>query len=278
MTKRVINPATAARWLEIPVTNRKIIEARWKVLAHDMAAGEWQEVIAPPIFLEETTGAVLDGQHRLAAIASMPEDFEITADVRKVDREVIDWIDTGYPRRLVDQLAVRGHDHTKHKSAFLNTAASWALTSAPGKAMSRREQVAWLESNPNLESAIGLAVKVHGRPRSDLISLPMGTVATLYDIMEVGGEGEEVSTFIFSWLNGDYQTPWLLNATKVIAAFQQRGSRSSLTPSQFGFLIARVFIGWLEEDIPQKLFARRRALQRLPYWDEWLTERWAPYR
>lgn len=63
----MVTPAMAKKWLDVSRENRKISDAYVEAYARDMIAGAWVPWVS--MIILGTDGAVLDGQHRLAAIA-----------------------------------------------------------------------------------------------------------------------------------------------------------------------------------------------------------------
>ncbi len=277
MGKRNITPRQAEQMLATPVRNRPIRERVWKLFARDMAAGRWVTEASPPILIDKDTGGVLDGRHRLLAVADQLGDFVFVADVREVDKLAITVIDTGTPRSLSDTLTIEGHEDVTAKSAFLNTAAWWGMSSTASQVLSRSEQVAWLEANPNLQPIVAFGRKLRNRPKTDVLTLPVGTLMTLWDVVEFSFGGNEIEHFAFTWLDGDHGNDMLKRAAKTIRDSRNPRSKVNLSARQLSFLLARVCVAWLNEEKLTKLYARRRSLETVPGYAEWVHERWGPY-
>ncbi len=277
MGKRNITPRQAEQMLATPVRNRPIREHVWRLYARDMAAGRWVTDASPPILIDKDTGGVLDGRHRLLAVADQLSDFVYAVDVREVDKLAITVIDTGKPRSLADTLTIEGHEDVVAKSAFLNTAAWWGMSTAATKVLSRSEQVAWLEANPNLQSVIAFGRKLRSRPKTDVLTLPVGTMMTLWDVVEFSFGGSEVENFAFTWLDGDHGNDLLKRATKTIRDSRNPRNKVSLPARQLSFLVARVCVAWLNDEELSALYARRRSLDAVPGYAEWVHERWGTY-
>src|SRR4249920_1723404 len=66
-TKRIqVSPAKAQEWLKINEANRPLRRSAVARMATDMAAGLWNQANPQPLIFD-TTGALIDGQHRLTA-------------------------------------------------------------------------------------------------------------------------------------------------------------------------------------------------------------------
>ena len=101
-----ITPDMAAAWLERGGRNRKVSERLVSRLAASIRRGEWL-LTGDSIKLDENQ-IVLDGQHRLHAIAAAG--IAVTSlVVRNVGNAAQDVIDTGRPRQAADVLAMHGH-------------------------------------------------------------------------------------------------------------------------------------------------------------------------
>lgn len=86
-------------------TNRSIRRGRVEKLAHAIRLGQWQ-LTHQPLALT-TEGAVLDGQHRLHAIAVAGRDVDMLV-VRDADPATFQVVDTGAVRSTGDSLKIAG--------------------------------------------------------------------------------------------------------------------------------------------------------------------------
>jgi len=91
----VVSPAQSAAWLEANVHNRKLAQTVVDKYAKDMTAGRWRYTHQAIIF--DTTGKMLDGQHRSWACVQSGVSFD-TDVVFGADPEVQDFIDDGFVR------------------------------------------------------------------------------------------------------------------------------------------------------------------------------------
>lgn len=94
-----ITPQQAQQLLETNILNRYLRPSRVEMYANDMAAGRWH-VTGEPITID-TTGRLLNGQHRLAACVRSGVPFT-TAVARCADSAIFDVIDSGLKRSMND--------------------------------------------------------------------------------------------------------------------------------------------------------------------------------
>jgi hypothetical protein len=124
-----VTPEMAGQWLEDNHVNRKIRASLVSAYRRDMEAGRW-EMTAEPIQISRT-GALLNGQHRLTALAG--------ADPKKVDHvemvvaqglddHVQTMMDQGKARSVVDALHI---EHGQIKNVTLVGAVSRWLVLCP---------------------------------------------------------------------------------------------------------------------------------------------------
>lgn len=270
MTYRLISitQAQAALWLGKTTRQRNIKPTVVKRYAEDMRRGRWMPDVAPAILITDDE-TVVDGQHRLLALLQQDPGFKLLAEVRTVSADSIVVIDTGWGRNLADTLHILGYDNPKEVSATFYQSFRWARPSLAGKETSRTVQVAMIGDNPNIQFA---ALVAHERKSVRLTGLriPSGVIGSLWDIAQYGEGGEEVEAFVDLMHAGRYDTADLLRrfAGHVSKAKNPR-SRTSMTPGQVALLTVRVYVGWLTDDPPAKLFARRSALHLLPGFSVW---------
>lgn len=268
----------ATRWLRDTTLQRPIRQKVVARYASDMAHGYWEPVMAGPIILDQDTGAVLDGQHRLKAYLSAPDDFELVSEIRYASSESIQVVDTGIPRSLRDALMFRGHSEKDAKTmqAFYNNALFWALGQPGGGRISRTQQVQWLDSNPHTPKACQVARHLEGvAARSTaLMRVPIGVSATMWDIAEYAEGGAEVIAFTRRLVLGELENRAGRRLVKLHQDARNPRTKTSVHPRQMGWLIVRVYLAWLEDEDLDKLYARRTAPSMLPGWSEWMDRNW----
>lgn len=102
-----VTPAMARAWLAANTNNRTLSEATVRAYRRDMLEGRWLFAADPIRFSD--AGTLLDGQHRLEALAGCPDDTEVTFLVAtKLPRETQMVMDQGRRRRPGDQLTLLG--------------------------------------------------------------------------------------------------------------------------------------------------------------------------
>lgn len=110
-----INPRSASRILESNTRNRPLSEASVNSLLREMLSGRWQyngESIKLSV-----DGALLDGQHRLTALARVPiDDFELPfLVVSGLAAATQNTMDQGRTRTAADQMSIDGLASTDSK-------------------------------------------------------------------------------------------------------------------------------------------------------------------
>ena len=84
-TYELITPEIAASLLESSYYKRNLSKSVIQRYADDMLAGEWDETIATPIWVDED-GMLRDGRHRMAAIVGSKVAIHMLV-IRNVPRE-----------------------------------------------------------------------------------------------------------------------------------------------------------------------------------------------
>lgn len=113
-----ISPDIARKMLDVTeaqgFTNRGIRRTRVERLAHAIELGQWL-VTHQPIAVT-TSGAVLDGQHRLLAVILADVEVEMLV-MRGADPDTFKVVDTGAVRTTGDSLKIAGYMNVNHLSA-----------------------------------------------------------------------------------------------------------------------------------------------------------------
>lgn len=255
---------------------RHLSKSRVTTYARDMRAKKWRHEVAPPIVLDRKSGAVLDGQHRLNAVILAGDNYKLRTAIVETDAAATLVMDVGRPRSLQNTLEILGHEHAKYKSAFLNTACLWAKNERAGSRMSRAEQIAWLESNPNTDAAAAFAHQHHrNKTHHKRVWVPTGTCATLWDIAEYAHGGDTVAEFVevIEFDRGESGS-MLQRLTTLMLDAKNPKTRTKVTADQLGYMLARVYVSWLDGVDLEKLFTRRNAVMELPGFGEWMGANW----
>lgn len=102
-----VTPAVAKEWLAKNTRNRALNEPTVAKYRRDMLAGQWQFAADPIRF--SNAGALLDGQHRLTALATCPDSTTISMlVVTGLPEETQLIMDQGKRRTPGDQLSLLG--------------------------------------------------------------------------------------------------------------------------------------------------------------------------
>lgn len=145
-----VTPELAREWLGFNTHNRKLRERAVNAYAGDMRDGAWRWNGETIKFASD--GALLDGQHRLAAIALA----EITLPmlvVRGLPNETQETIDGGAKRTFADVLALRGESNTSALAAITRSVMLWetgvrrsagARATTNAQLLKTLEKYAWL--------------------------------------------------------------------------------------------------------------------------------------
>lgn len=269
-----ITQEMAAKWLAQTRHNRPISKHHVSILASQMEDGLWRSDLAPDILLDEDTGAVIDGQHRLAALSSLPEGSVLKSGVRWVSSDAIAVIDTGRPRNLADTLEILGYEHGKELSALYNTALRWQPVSSNKR--TRSAEVKWVTDNPEAQKAAEVAYSTTAGKRG-LVYIPTGTVAALWDISQLAGVGgDAVVEFVEEMHMGTHGSETLVRATLMLQEARSKTHSRQMSNTQQSFLVARSFAAWVAQEELSKLYARKSALGYVPGFSEWCEARPIP--
>lgn len=163
-----ITPALAKEWLDRNTHNRNLRERVVNGYATDMLAGAWVEDGQSIKF--STTGVLLDGQHRLSAIAQSGMTIRMLV-VTDLPASTQDTMDTGAKRSLADVLKLHGEDHYVTLAAALLRVYVWKQgarknTKQSGNARpTHRQLLSVLDEHPELRRSAEIASRVRGSMR-----------------------------------------------------------------------------------------------------------------
>ncbi|HKS97907.1 MAG TPA: hypothetical protein VJT31_00125, partial [Rugosimonospora sp.] len=159
---QTVSPKKAAEYLQRNTANRPLSKRTVREFAEAMRRGEWQVTHQGIAF--DTTGALVDGQHRLAAIveADMPVDVTVFTEVPV---GAFDVLDTGKRRNAADVLAIEGEKSAVMLAAMVRTV--WLYENRPelgwsgGDAgVSNHQIVQTLEQHPKLRDYITIGEQI----------------------------------------------------------------------------------------------------------------------
>ena len=137
-----IDPDRAAAMLANNPANRPLVERRVATLVHAIQNGQWK--LTHQGIAVTASGQLLDGQHRLAAIARAGQAVPMLVAV--LDEDVFDVIDTGRARGPRDALALAGVTHAQRLPAamrlvrhYRGPSAGTMMTGGSAPAMTNRD-------------------------------------------------------------------------------------------------------------------------------------------
>lgn len=151
-----VDPTTASAWLQHNTHNRSMREDAVSALARDMAAGRWQYTGESVKF--STSGRLLDGQHRLAAIVQAKVAVPILV-VPGLPDEAQDVMDTGAKRTASDVLDLAGELNPTLLAAAVRLAIIYERGNLTGRIqqVTHSEVLGWLSANPAIRDAVAAA-------------------------------------------------------------------------------------------------------------------------
>ena len=119
----MVTAGTAARWLERNIRNRPLSAFTVERYRRDMSEGRWVYAADPIRF--DTAGSLLDGQHRLTALA-MCEGLALPfLVVRGLPSETQMVMDQGRKRSAAQQLALKGVKNASNIAAGVKVYILW---------------------------------------------------------------------------------------------------------------------------------------------------------
>lgn len=149
-----ITPAQAKKWLAQNTTNRRINKPQVRELTAAMERGEW-EVNGESLVIA-SNGQLLDGQHRLLAIARSGVTID-TMVVTGVDKKVFYTMDQGRKRTLSSVLDIRGEKDANNLAATINllhfARNGWVNTLPPTVRASEK----LLNDNPGIRHSVEMS-------------------------------------------------------------------------------------------------------------------------
>jgi hypothetical protein len=156
-----VSPELAQSWLALNPINRKLSEAHVIEYVNRMKRGEWMLNGQCIIFSDK--GILLDGQHRLAAVARAK--MTIAFDVRfGIDQDVFATIDDGKKRSASDVFSIEKIPNYSNAAATVNlimglqrgvTQKNFNMANKP----SNTEKAEWYLENPEVADFVLLGMK-----------------------------------------------------------------------------------------------------------------------
>lgn len=145
-----ITPNLARQWLGFNTHNRKLRQRVVAAYAADMRAGDWQWNGESIKFAAD--GTLLDGQHRLAAIAEAEATVKMLT-VRGLPNHTQDTVDGGAKRKFSDVLTLRGERAAVPLASITRRVAMWeagARKDSSAFAPTNAQMLQTLEKYPDL--------------------------------------------------------------------------------------------------------------------------------
>ncbi|MEU3452095.1 hypothetical protein ABZ671_00430 [Micromonospora sp. NPDC006766] len=158
-----VTPNQAERWLaDDNISNRNIREHRVAAYARDMTAGRW--MFNGESLKFDIDGVLLDGQHRLAAVARSGVTAPFVV-VRGLPPEAQDTVDIGAARTMADALSLRGEPGAAALAAIARRIVRWerGVTTQGGAGyVTPAEVLVYIEDHPELRRAVQVAQMSRG--------------------------------------------------------------------------------------------------------------------
>jgi hypothetical protein len=157
-----ITPARAEELLEANTTNRPLSKSTVRSFAEAMRRGDW--LVTHQGIAFDTSGVLVDGQHRLAAVIEADLPVELTV-FTEVDPNTFDVLDTGKRRNAADVLAIEGEKSTVMLAAMVRTVwlyrnrpeASWTGGAA---GVTNHQIMQTLEANPKIREFVPVGERI----------------------------------------------------------------------------------------------------------------------
>ncbi len=156
--KETITPSYAKELLKNNSFNRKIKEHHLRNLAYQMSSGQWVYNGEPIIIAKD--GTILDGQHRLMAVALSEKTIEVYI-VRDIEKDVMHTIDTGVTRTPADAIHLNGYDNSVALSKIIRMVILFrqkkmvTATRDRGQNVSNGDLLSFLKNEPSIQFALG---------------------------------------------------------------------------------------------------------------------------
>lgn len=202
-----ITPEKANQWLENHNTkNRPLKMKHVERLASDMKERRWKKDGMP--FRFDVDGNLLDGQHRLAAIAKSGITLRDQVIVRGLGRESFVSMDTGSKRSTADMLHIKGEMNYTTLSGALGIIADYLKHGNIGKGSlaTTQELLDTLEAAPGLRNSVRLVQSSAGAARGrqgNCRALMAPTLLTAMHYLFADKDNQLADTFV-TGMHGGY--------------------------------------------------------------------------
>jgi len=244
-----VTPEKASQWLQNNSHNRNKSEANIRRLAEAIKNDEWK--CNGESIIIDSTGRLLDGQHRLEAVVLAKKAIHCVV-VEGVDPEAFDTIDQGRKRSNGDVLSILGEQDSK----MLAAACGWVY----------RYQHRLMFQAKNLSpQQVQLVLDVHSDLRG---SLPMGryvgrsqicppAIATMLHYFFCKVSVDHANLFMQCLADGaglDKDSPILYVRDRLS---KNRRAVSKLPPPYVAGMIIKAWNRWIYDDSPKGIPMRR---------------------
>ena len=115
MTREVVTPEKARKYLATQEKNRTLSAGRVKRIADEIKSGEFGVCVTPIVF--DKQGRLIDGQHRLSAIVRARKAVDLFV-CRDAPRSAFDTMDIGRARKVHDVLHAEGWQYASMVAAI----------------------------------------------------------------------------------------------------------------------------------------------------------------
>lgn len=185
VTVEQITPEMATEYLATQGINRNVRKRHVAKMARDMNNGNWRWTGEPISF--DTSGALLDGQHRLKAVimSGTTQKFLV---LRNLESAVRDVVDTGAARTMADVLRMHEVQNSAAMAAGLRLMAAWKhtannraafLSTAARSTTTHSEMINEMESDmPRWAAAAARGMQVSTR------GIPASAITFAYKLLE----------------------------------------------------------------------------------------------
>jgi hypothetical protein len=184
-----VTPALAEKWLDQNTHNRNLREKAVMAYARDMEAGNWAENGEAIKFAAD--GTLLDGQHRLQAIALSGVTVPMLV-VTGLDNRSQETMDDGRKRTLADALHLRGETNAVVLGALLRRALMWNMgqyRNTGAYTPTNTECLTFLAEHPECRNSASVAVALR-KP----VALPASILGLTHWVF-TGIDGEDADFF-----------------------------------------------------------------------------------
>jgi hypothetical protein len=252
--------------LEANTINRPLSRTVVRAFADAMSRGDWMVTHQGIAF--DVNGALVDGQHRLAAVIEADVSVEMTV-FTEVDDGTFDVLDTGKRRNAADVLAIEGEKSSSLLAAMVRTV--WLYENRPdlmwsgGSAVVTNHQIVeTLELHPKLRDYVTVGEQIS--VATGMIKSAAGAASYLISRVSRRAEQDEWFEGIIDGAGLAKQDPRLL-FRKVMFSMARKQSGQALRrrdTREHVALYLKAFNAWRDgESLSSLRFSSREEMPRL---------------